>query len=228
MRQALCALAATTLVVATDLAAQECIGLPLTNQQSALVGNLTIADQTTTVGGQLSFNVAGTLTLGGGAGIVMADAGNGLAVNGLVAIDMPVSGLNSCLVSGAQFTSFSISSVFTGFPGLDFEAKQSLWVVPVGFGIGTTIPASGSSTLILNGIPQLLLARSRVEADLPVPVPAPGIEFNRSKTKLAFGLSFGATLVSTRLFGGLSVGLSTLDESDTVFTISVGTVLGRR
>jgi hypothetical protein len=209
---------------ASSLAAQECIGLPLGSAQSALAGNLSFADNTTTIGGQFSHNAAGTLSLGGGAGIVMADGENGLAANGVIAIDFPVTGLkSSCLVSGIRYTTFSFSSGFIGFPGAEFDAKLTGLVVPIGFGIGTSMPASPSTSLLLHGVPELLLARTSTEIETPV-----GSQSD-SNTELAFGLILGGTLVSQRLFGGLAVEITTLDgDSDVVFTINVGTVLGRR
>src|SRR5262245_1564305 len=110
MRQKfLYALAATVLTSASSLAAQECIGLPLANTQSSLAGNISLTDdfETTTLGGQFSFNAVGPLAAGFGGGIIMANGENGVAVNGQVALDVPVTGLNmnSCLVSGVQFRS---------------------------------------------------------------------------------------------------------------------------
>lgn len=214
MRVTITAFAASCILFAADVAAQACLRLPTQSNQATISGNAGFVDNANSFGGAFSYNSLGPVTVGAGLGVTTFDNSdeNSLDASGLLGLEVPLTGLSGCVVTGLRYSTIDFNDVFS----------VSTLQVPIGFGIGKSIPAGPRTALVLNAVPQFLFVRSRTERTVA------GDTDIDTDTEGEFGLDLGATLASSAVFGGFGVFMSTINNSDPVFTLSIGLVLGGR
>ena len=203
--------------VTTEAAAQACIGVPVRDGQIAIEGQLGIADGLKTYGVAATANLAGPLTVQGGYTLLDLDDvdenANGFHAN--LAYEVPVKSLSACPVVGVSYAKWSQS-----FLGVDLDVSET--VIPIGFGIGKTIPAGTSLGLTLYAIPQFLHIRGKIEASDDT-----GSE-SAEENSNEFGSVFGFRLGSSAVYAGASVMFTTIEDSDPTFGVAIGLALGGR
>lgn len=217
------ALVIAALVVApgADALAQACIGVPVGSGGFAVAGHVGFPEDATSVGVTGTANLTGPLSVQAGYerttfdetdGIEIEDAFNTL--HGGVAFELPVPmpTLSVCPIAGIGYTTFS-TEIET------FELGVDALSVPVGVGVGTTIPA-GVAALTLYAIPQLIYTRAEFEFS--------GFGETESETddSTDFATEAGVLLGVGRFWGGLTASkIFADDEEDEDFSLSSDAVL---
>lgn len=210
-RAAISCLALTFGAVA-PLMAQACIGYPTDRGQMVLNPGITFGDNTTSFGALANANLADELALEGGFGITSYDDrdSNGVDFSGRVAYELNLAG-DMPDVSVCPYTGLGYARVS------DDGATRSGLVLPLGVGVGKTFPAGTGYTFSLSGAPHFLLVRQSSSRE--------GFD-DVSETDFEFGLSLNATLGTERFYGGFSLGITTVEDSDTSFRVGVGIPFG--
>ncbi|MGH7469024.1 MAG: hypothetical protein ACRENP_13800 [Longimicrobiales bacterium] len=212
------ALAASSTLIAGQVAAQACIGLPSSDRQATLSGNVGFLENARTYGGSGSYNLGGPITVGAAVSITKPENVNEDITNFgvLAAYDLGLSGFSACPSAGAQYSSFS-----TQFFGSFVDATAL--IVPIGLGLGTSIPVgTGNNTrLLLSAGPQYLYIRTNVDIDTPLG------SGEGSRTDHEFGATLGLVLHLSQLYAGAGVSFNTVEDSEATFGVNLGLVLGR-
>ena len=213
-RELLAALCLAAIPLAVN--AQGCIGTPSRDGDYAVAANLGIASGAKSYGVEVSRNMLGPLTIG--AAYAMTDfdntSTNGNSFGGGVAWELTMPGASMCPTARIMYSRVH-ESTFGG------EATVNQIVVPLGFGIGKSFPASPGLSLLLFGEPKFLYIRSSVDAS------AGGLgSFSASGSNNEVGADLGLRLTSATFYAGASMSFTTIDNSDPVFGLIVGAVVG--
>src|SRR5262245_23483470 len=206
------ALVAGTAATAGKAAGQACIATPARELQLALAGNLGFLENGKSYGGSLGYNLVGPLSVNGNIGVTKPDAGanDGLNVGANFGYELAsTGGLSACPVVGVGYSNFA---------GNNFGNDVNSWIIPIGLGIGTSVPlGTGSgSRMILSGFPHFQYISTRFDANDP------------RESDQEFGLDLDLVLHNTQMFGGAGVNFTTVNDSDPTFTLTFGLLLGGR
>ncbi len=131
---------------------------------------------------------------------------NGGRFGGKIGYELPVTGFSVGPFVGAEYSSLSTGE------GAE-ELSLSLLTIPVGIGVGTTLPVGPTAEVALYAQPAYLymqpgLEMGGVDADLD--------------SESEFGAEAGARLGFGRFLLGGSVEFTTVEDSDAVFSITAG------
>lgn len=202
-----------SVVVATPVFAQACIGVPIADGAFAIEGQFSTTDGAKGYGADVTANLAGPLTLQGGFQIVDLDGVEESATTfgGTVAFEIPKLQFSACPLVGFSYGSWS-DQLF----GVDVDVTEI--VVPIGFGIGKTIAAGSNLGLTLFAVPQFLYISGKIEAA--------GQEETDSSNE--FGADLGFRLGGRSVYAGGGVFFSSVEDSDPTFNVTVGFSFGGR
>jgi hypothetical protein len=218
VRRVVCAGALALLVAAPAVvSAQACLGVPSGAGQTTLSGSVGFPESAKTYGVTASHNFEGPVSVFGNYALTVPDTdllknvntfGGGVAADlASVSKSLPA-GLSACPTVSLQHLSTELS-IFGE------TLKISNLSVPVGLGLGTTLPlGEGATTLTPYAIPQFIFSRSTAKVDGE----------SESESDTYFGLSAGATLGFGSVFVGGGVAKLFEDESKAVFQVGVGLV----
>jgi hypothetical protein len=193
--------------------AQACMGAPISGGQYAIEGGMGVGEGFKTYGGGVAANVAGPLAFAGGVSVTKPDAGgeNITSFGGSGGYELVQSSrLSACPVAGLTYSTFSAD-----FEGTEVDLNQI--VVPVGLGLGTSLPA-GSMDVTLFAVPQFLWYRTSISTD----------EGSLSDSQNEFGVNTGLRLGVSSFYAGAGMSLTSVENSDPVFNFGIGLVLGGR
>lgn len=209
---ALVLLLAGGMITAEETLAQACLGNPAGPGRFALGGAIGFTDGATGYKASLLANLEGPLAVG--ASYTLTDVDdideNVNSFGGTIAYELPLQGISACPATGLGYSRFSMDF------GLGIEVEASSLSIPIGLGLGHTFTADGPLALTLYAVPQFLYMRTRSEA-------SDGIdEFEETDTSSEFGAALGFTLGLRQVFFGAAVSLTTVEDSDPVFSIGVG------
>lgn len=192
---------------------QACLGTPVAGGQYGIEGGMGVGEGFKTYSGGLNANLHGPLSFSGGVGITKPDAGGDnmttLGVSGGYEL-LQSSRLSACPAVGVNYSMMS-----TEVLGTELDINQL--VVPVGLGLGTTLPA-GSMNVTLFAMPQFLWFRTSVSSDGE----------SASDTQNEFGLNTGLRIGLSSFYAGAGMSMNSIDESEPVFNFGLGFVLGGR
>lgn len=193
--------------------AQACMGTPISGGQYGIEGGLGVGEGFKTYSGGVAANVMGPLAFAGGVAVTKPDAGGenvtSLSASGGYEI-LQGSRLSVCPTTGLNWSTASVD-----FDGTEVDINQI--VVPVGLGLGTSLPA-GSMDVTLFAVPQFLWFRTSIGAD--------GESVSDSQNE--FGLNTGLRVGVSSFYAGAGMSLTSVEDSDPVFNFGIGLVLGGR
>ncbi|HSK19305.1 MAG TPA: hypothetical protein VK912_09195 [Longimicrobiales bacterium] len=192
---------------------QACMGAPVGGGQYGIEGGMGMGEGFKSYTGGVNANLNGPLAFNGGVSVTKPDAGGDnittFGANGGYELTQS-SRLSACPTVGVSYSSFS-----TDFLGTTVDINQI--VVPVGVGLGTTLPA-GRMNVTLFAVPQFLWFRTSGDV---------GGE-TQSDTQNEFGLNTGLRLGMSSVYAGAGMSMNSIEDSDPVFNFGVGLVLGGR
>lgn len=193
--------------------AQACMGAPISGGQYGIEGAMGVGEGFKSYGAGVAANLAGPLAFAGGVTVTKPDAGGeSLTTFGasggyeLLQSDR----LSACPVVGASYWTESAD-----FDGTEVDVSQI--IVPVGLGLGTTLPA-GSMDVTLFATPQYLWIRSSISSD----------EGSLSESQNEFGLNTGVRFGVSSFYAGAGMAMTSVENSDPVFNFGIGFVVGGR
>ena len=202
--------------LSAEAAAQACIGVPIGNGSFAIEGQFATSDGSKSYGATATANLQSPITIQGGYTLTDLDGveKNANGFHGLVAYEVPTRSFSACPLVGISYNKWS-----DDFLGVDVDVTET--VIPIGLGIGKTIPAGSNLGLTLFAVPQFLHIRGKIEAD-----GGTGSE-TASDNSNEFGSEFGFRLGGSAFFAGASVMFTTVEDSDPSFGVTLGIALGR-
>lgn len=193
---------------------QACLGTPVAGGQYGIEGGMGVGEGFKTYSGGLNANLHGPLSFNGGVGITKPDAGGDnmttIGASGGYEL-LQSSRLSACPSVGLSYSMFS-----TDVLGSELDVNQL--VVPVGLGLGTTLPA-GSMNVTLFAMPQFLWFRTSASSDGSDPV---------SDSQNEFGVNGGLRISLSSFYAGAGMSLNSIEDSEPVFNFGLGLVLGGR
>jgi hypothetical protein len=212
---ALVLLLAGGLIAAPEARAQACIGIPAGPGRFALGGSVGFTDGATNYGAGLLANLEGPLSVGANYTLTKIDDvdENFNSFDGILAYELPLQGISACPAAGLGY-----GRIGSDVPELGIRATLTNVVVPVGLGLGYTFSGSGPLSLTLHAIPQFLYIRTTGE------VSDGDLSIQETETASEFGTSLGFKVGLPQLFFGASVSLTTIDDSDPVFSVGLGVI----
>jgi hypothetical protein len=201
---------------------QSCIGVPISPGQFAIAGEIGFPEGGKSYGGMVTANVAGPLAVQARVDVLKADDvpegvdDSATQFGGTLAYKIgQTTAISFCPLVGASYVKES-------FDDDEGSVSVSLLTIPVGIGFGAALPVSGLD-LTAFAVPQLLIMRARVEMDIPGL-----IEFSDSETETEFGANLGLRLRTGPVYFGGSVFITSIEDSDPAFSLTVGFALGGR
>jgi hypothetical protein len=193
--------------------AQACMGTPIGGGQFGIEGGMGVGEGFKSYSGGAAANLAGPLAFAGGVTVSKPDAGGdnitSFGASGGYEL-MQSSRLSACPVVGMSYSTFS-----TDIVGTEFDMNQI--VVPVGLGLGTTLPA-GAMNVTLFAVPQFLWYRTSASAD--------GESVSDSQNE--FGVNTGLRIGASSFYAGAGMSMNSIEDSEPVFNFGLGIVLGNR
>lgn len=219
----LMALAAAGAVLSTgSAAAQACLGVPTRDAQFNLRGDVGFPEETKQYSAVVTADLNGPLSFELNAGLIDIDEveDNGVSFGGKLAYELPgLTQASICPLAGGQYSTLTAEETAGG---VTFEADASSLVIPIGIGVGKTLPLGTTSSFTLYAQPQYLHIRSSIDANVG------DIEFEEEETGNEFGIDAGARLGLGRFLVGGAVNWATIEEYDPVFSVTAGLTFGRR
>jgi hypothetical protein len=192
---------------------QACMGAPIAGGQYGLEGGMGIGDGFKSYSGGVAANLNGPLAFAGAAGITKPDEGGEDIKSAGLSGGFEV--LQSSRVSVCPTVGVTYSMASTDILGTEFDMNQI--VVPVGLGLGTTLPAS-SMNVTLFATPQFLWYRTSISADGE----------SASETQNEFGMNAGVRLGVSSFYAGAGMSMTSIEDDEPVFNFGLGFVLGGR
>jgi hypothetical protein len=191
---------------AVDAAAQVCLGLPASEGQISLQGEVSAGGSRPAVGGRLGLNFNTEYSVGFAVRRPEYEAGRGLMISGTLGYEMEDYAPPVCFVIGVQHERFPIA-----------EANDStLTLVPIGLGIGKRLGTARGLSLALFILPEYLY----------VAKPKPVGEFENFWDELgvrSHGRGTIGLLVATPfIFASGRVEISTLNNYVPTVTLGLG------
>jgi hypothetical protein len=196
------------------LHAQACIGVPSHDRQVGLQGGMGFTEGSKMYGGEATANLSGPLSVGGGYALVKPDNvdQNGNSFSGRAAYEVSVANVSVCPVTGIGYTRFHAEE-----DGESATATQM--VVPVGLAFGKQLMARETFSVTLSAAPQFLYINNKAET-------SGTINMEVSDSQSEFGADFGINFAMRSFYAGGGVQITTLENSDPVFSIGLGVLLG--
>lgn len=197
--------------------AQACIGVPSSDGQFTLIGAAGFMDGAKSFGGGVAANLVGPISLGAGYRLVTFDDldTNANAFNANAAYELSVPSVSICPATGIEYMRWSedVDNV---------KVTITSTVIPVGVGVGRSFVAGDDFLVTLFALPHFLYVRGTVrgsEGNVSVSVSDSSNEFGS-----ALGIRFG----SRTFYAGAGVSITTIEDSDPVFSLSLGVNVGGR
>lgn len=202
-----------SLLGASDAAAQACMGNPAGMGQAAASGNVAFTDGATSYGASLGANLTGPLAVEVGYALTDYDGvdSNGNTFAGAIGYEVPGPQLSICPSTGLSFSSVSATNELNGV-----EGTVSNLAVPLRLGVGKTLSAGGQLEVTPYVAPQFFWARTSYSESQG------GASVSSSETSSEMGADLGLLLGSERIYGGASLSLTTIDNSDPVIGLGLG------
>lgn len=195
--------------------AQACYGVPTTDGAVSIIGAFSLTNGAKGYGGNVSANLTGPITLQAGFGITDIDDvdSNITSFNAGAGYELPHISFSACPFVGAGYSTWSET-----LQGIDVDFTQT--VIPVGLALGRVWSAGPTVDLNLYAAPQFLYFRGRASASDGTTT------ITETDSSSEFGLELGFALGNGSVFGGGGVSITSIDDSDPVFTASVGFAVG--
>jgi hypothetical protein len=192
--------AAALLVYAGSAAAQACLGLPTRDGQITLAGTAADLDDDTRFGVEFTADVSGPAAFG------FAYDGAG------------TDGDRQLFMARVSYDFFLIEPAVCGVAGVLYDDAPAAGIddrlgVPVGIGIGKTLPAESFSAT-LYAVPQYVWLRESLVADAE----------DDTRTSNEFMAELGLNLRFRPVYVGGGVVVDTFDDSDPAFRIRAGLI----
>lgn len=212
---ALALLLAGGLIAAQEAHAQACLGIPAGPGRFALGGSVGFTDGATNYGASLLANLEGPLSVGAGYTLTKIDNvdENFNSFDGIIAYELPVQGISACPATGLGY-----GRIGSEAPELGASATLTNVVIPVGLGLGYTFSGRGPLSLTLHALPQFLYIRTTGELDIG------DVTIEETETTSEFGTSLGFRIGLPQMFFGAGVSLTTMENSDPVFSVGLGLI----
>lgn len=197
---------------AGSAAAQACMGVPIGDAGFAVRGEVSLPESAKTYEAALNANLIGPIAFELFGGLVDFDDvdDNGATFGGKAAYELGIAAASICPLVGVDYTTFSAGEGAS-------EVELNTLVVPIGIGIGTTLPVGTAADVALYAQPAFLYINSSATIA--------GEEFDESENE--FGADVGARLGFGRFLVGGSVNFTTIEDSDAVFALTAGVRFGR-
>lgn len=217
LKRALLTVAAFAATWVGGAAGQACLGVPTTDGQFSLSGGIGFSEGAKSYGGAFSADLVGPVSIGLGYELIDIDdiSTNGNAFSGRIGFELAIPGVSMCPFGGASYARLHEEE-------FGVEATLSQVGIPIGMGIGKTFDAGSNLLVTLFGAPQFLYINASLDAS------GPGGSLDISESNSEFALDMGVRFGTTAFFAGAGVGITTIEDSDPVFGITVGVLLGRR
>lgn len=206
----------TGLTIPTTVAAQACLGLPLSEGANAIGAEGSFSDGMKSFGPSIQLNLNGPIAVSAGYRISTYDDidPNGHGVSGMIGYELQLEGVSMCPVTGVSYDRVSESEG-------NATGTVSSTIIPVGLGIGKTFSSTTESLAVtLSATPQFLYVKTSVG----VSEGQGSITFSDSSNE--FGATISAVVGTGTLFFGAGVTLTSIEESDPVFTIGISALFG--
>jgi len=193
-------------------AAQACIGVPTMGGQFAVTGQVGFPENARSYSGEFTADVVGPLSLGAHIGVTKIDNVDGdvTTFGGQAAYEVSGTSISACPVVGAEHSS-------RGEKLLGLTVDTNVLVIPVGLGIGTLLAAGASTDVVLFAVPQFLHIRTTVDGTGQDTV-----------SDNEFGAEAGARFVFGSIFAGAGVFMTSIEDDDPTFNVSLGLTFGGR
>jgi hypothetical protein len=214
-------IAAAALVAAVALpaaaSAQVCIGVPIRDGAFGIAGEFQTGEGAKGFGGTLTANLTGPLSVQAGYTLIDIDEvdDNGNTFFGNVAWELPNMSFSVCPVAGVAYSSFT-TEVF------GFEADASQIAIPIGIGIGKEFAASPTLNMSLFAVPHFVHLRNKFTLSDGT------AEESETESENEFGAQLGARIGTGQLWAGAGVSFTTVEDTDPVFSLTLGIALGGR
>lgn len=195
--------------------AQACVGVPAPQGSVAISGDFGVTDGAKGYGAGVTANLHGPVSLQAGYMLTsfdnVSDNMNTFGVG--VGAELPNLAFSACPWAGVEYGMWS-----SHFSGVDIDVTRT--IVPIGFGVATTLEIAPDAGLSLYAVPQFLYFHTRISA-------SDGFEnLSEADSTTEFGTRLGFVLGTGAVYGGASVAFITIDDSDPIFGISLGVILG--
>lgn len=212
---ALALLLAGGLIAAQEARAQACLGSPAGPGRFALGGSVGFPDGATNYSAGLLANLEGPFSVGANYTLTKIDNvdENFNSFDGIVAYELPLQGISACPATGLGY-----SRIGSDVPELGVSATLTSVVIPVGLGLGYTFSGRGPLSLTLHALPQFLYIRTTGELS------DGDISIQDTETASEFGTSLGFRIGLQQMFFGAGVALTTIEDSDPVFSVGLGVI----
>lgn len=185
---------------------QACMGTPLLPHQISIAGNVAFAEGTTTYGGELSAYAYPVIVSGGYALSTIDNIDPHMNhFSGSLAFEVPDLAFSACPFAGVGYS--RISEEVQGI-----TAALSSLAISGGFAIGADLPVGPNFSFIPYAAPNFSYIRTNAALD----------DIEGSDSSNEFGATLGLTLSGGVMFAGGAVSLSTIDESEPLFSVGLG------
>lgn len=185
---------------------QACMGTPLVPHQIAAMGKVGFTEGATSYGGTLSAYAYPVIVSGGYALSTIDNIEPHMNhFSGSLAFEVPDIGFSACPFAGVGYS--RISETVQGI-----TAALSSLAVSGGFAIGADLPVGPSFSFIPYATPEFSYIRTNAAFD----------DIDSSESSNEFGATLGLTLSGGVAFAGGAVTLSTIDESEPLFSVGLG------
>lgn len=195
--------------------AQICAGFPTMDRQFSFGAFMGFPEGADARGVEASYNAAGPLSVFGSFTVTSAEEDDDLlggdevdleTFEGGLAFEVPALGRSLGNVSACPVASFQYT---------DIEGLATVTSIPVGLGLGTSIPVStGNTSIMPYVVPQVVFTRISADEGLGLG--------DESESETNFGVRGGALLGLGTLYLGGEVSHLFEDDSDPVFSIRAG------
>jgi len=200
------ALVLTSLALATEAGAQVCMGLPATDGQISLQGDVFTRDTETSYGGRLGMNFNTEFSIDVSLRRPRFENGNGTTIAGRIGYEMDEYEPPVCFLFGVRHERR---------PDLDGEDLTST-MIPVGVGIGKRLGSAKALSLAIFVIPEYVYVLD----------PKPVVESDDFWAKLRERSQgrgvLGLLLASPFLYATGSIEVTTVDDFEPTFSIGLG------
>jgi len=202
---------------AQQVFAQACGGTPALEGQNAVDGQVGFTEGAVLYGAGITANLRGPFSIGLGYSIgTYSDIDNvGHGFSGAVGYELPVPNFSICPIVSAGYFQVTEPDIE---PGID--ATVSELAGSFGLGLGTRIEAGPNLFVTLTGEPYFMRYRTRVEATQG------GVSGSITESQNDFGVDLGFSLGTGAFYAGAGVTLTTIENSEPIFSINLGFLIG--
>jgi hypothetical protein len=194
--------------------AQVCVGMPIGSGQSAVALNVAFPEDATTFGASGRMRTSGPISVGANYSLTSFKGADpkGHTFGADVAYDLPVTGASICPVAGLNYS--RVSGDFDLFDE-NFSFSESIISIPVGVGLGLSVPAGPNAEFVPFAMPHLLWTRAKVSFD----------DESLSDSDTNFGVKLGATYRIQQVMINAGVTLTSEKNSKALFGLGLGFAL---